>query len=116
MLRCIQLIVIVFNIQWFPLFSLFQHDNQYKIHLRIRISSKQVLVIDAPEVDGPWPHCPDVQGQVPLMGSRGQGERVILSFAQLQAGDAHPLTRLVGKVGGPLELQLQYICRIKIIS
>ena len=44
-----------------------------------------------------------------LVGGGGEGERVVLLLAQLQAGHTHPLARLVVHVGGPLNQQHDHV-------
>lgn len=70
-----------------------------------------VGVIGLTDVDGPGSDGSDMQGEVLLVGCRGQCEGVILGAAEDLAGDSHPLAGLVVKVHGPLEFQHGDTCR-----
>ena len=71
----------------------------------------QVLITQQPsESRGPGSGHPDVGTQRVLVGGRRQGERVVLVLTQLHTGQSHPLTRLVLKVRGALELHFGHVC------
>ena len=60
------------------------------------------------DVIGPWPDGADVETERLLVRGGGEREGVVLSRGQLQAGNAHPLARLVLEVQRLLKHQLRH--------
>ena len=77
-------------------------------YLGQRLVRAEAGVVDTADVVGPGPDGADVETERLLVGGGGEREGVVLSGGQLQAGDAHPLARLVLEVQRLLKHQLRH--------
>ena len=86
-------------------------ERSIQVQLGERLSFEYRWVNALPQVVGPGADHTDVETEILLMRSRGDGERMVLSWVESQTGDADPLPSLVVKGDRTLEVQADHFRR-----